>query len=41
MIYLSIARYLRWDPKHFVVLDLTILQLVDILCVVEKSREFE
>jgi|UPI000220C523 hypothetical protein len=41
MTYLSIACYLHWDLKLSVVLDRTSLQLVDILCVVEKSREFE
>jgi hypothetical protein len=41
MIYPSITRYLRWDPKLSVMLDLTSLQLIDIPCVVEKSREFE
>jgi hypothetical protein len=41
MIYPSITRYLRWDPKLSIMLDLTSLQLIDIPCVVEKSREFE
>jgi hypothetical protein len=40
MIYLPVARHLRCVPKPPVVLDPRSLQLDNIPCVVEKSREF-